>query len=142
MNRRSVKPVKRFTAQLTQPYKYTFTAPVMCSQQLSLLRLMNKSLISKIYFAQCLFISKIIHLQKSYLLIRCYKTRFFLSNINNTDGNSVQKQNTHTKHSEIPLTSFLSTPPFLRENSDPLFLWKLWRLKPPSLQVWLSTWQN
>ena len=31
-----------------------------------------------------------------YLLIRCYKTRFFLRNTNNTDRNGVNKQNTHT----------------------------------------------
>ena len=32
----------------------------------------------------------------------CYKTKFFLWNTNNTDRNSVNKQNTHThtKHSE------------------------------------------
>ena len=46
-------------------------------------------------------VCKIIH-----LLIRCYKTRFFLWNTNNTDRNSVNKQNKHTytniqvKHSE------------------------------------------
>ena len=38
----------------------------------------------------------IIHLQKSYLLIRCYKSRFFLWNTNNNDRNGVNKQNTHT----------------------------------------------
>ena len=38
----------------------------------------------------------------TYLFIRCYKTRFFLSNTNNTDRNGENKQNTHThtKHSE------------------------------------------
>ena len=37
-----------------------------------------------------------------YLLIRCYKTRFFLGNTNNTDRNGVNKQHTYTytKHSE------------------------------------------
>ena len=39
-----------------------------------------------------------------YLLIRCYKTRFFQWNTNNADRNGVNKQNTHThtrtKHSE------------------------------------------
>ena len=68
-------------SRLTHPYKYIFSPTVMCSQQPSLLHWMNNSLISKIYFPQCLFFSKIIHLQKSYLLIRCYKTRFFLWNI-------------------------------------------------------------
>ena len=72
----------------------------MCSQQLPLLFLINNSLISKIYFPICLFFSKIIHLQKSCLLIRCYKTRFFLCNTNNTNRSCVNKQNTHTKHSE------------------------------------------
>ena len=52
------------------------------------------------HFAQCLSFSKIIHLLKPYQLIRCYKTRFFLWNTNNTDRNAVNKQNTHTKHSE------------------------------------------
>ena len=45
---------------LTHPYKYKFTPSVMCSQQWSLLHWMNNSLISKIYFPQCLFFSKII----------------------------------------------------------------------------------
>ena len=49
----------------THQHKYIFTPPVMCSQQLSLLHWMNNSLISKIYFPQCLFFSKIIDLQKS-----------------------------------------------------------------------------
>ena len=39
---------------LTHPYKYIFTPTVMCSQQLSLLHWMKNSLISKIYFLQCL----------------------------------------------------------------------------------------
>ena len=92
-------------SRLTQPYKYTFTAPVMCSQQPSLLRCMNKSQISKIYFPQCLFFSKIIHLQKSYLLIRCYNTRFFLWNITNTDRNSVKnKTHTHTPNTQRKIT--------------------------------------
>ena len=49
-------------SRLTQPYKYIFISPAMCSQQLSLLHWMNNSLIPKIYFLQCLFFSKIIHL--------------------------------------------------------------------------------
>ena len=57
---------------------------------------------TKMYFPQCLFYLKIIHLQKPYLLIRCYKTSLFLWSGNNTDINGVNKQNTHThtKHSE------------------------------------------
>ena len=35
-----------------------------------------------------------------YLLIRCYKTMFFLRSTNNADRNGINKQNTHTKHSE------------------------------------------
>ena len=43
------------------PFKHIFTPTVMCSQHLSLLYWMNNSLISKMYFPQCLFFSKIIH---------------------------------------------------------------------------------
>ena len=35
-----------------------------------------------------------------YMFIRCNKTNFFLQNINNTDRNGVNKQNTHSKHLE------------------------------------------
>ena len=66
---------------------------------------MNNSLISKTNFPQCLFFSKIIHLLKAYLLIRCYMTRFFLSSTNNADRNGVNKQNTHTHtHTHTPNT--------------------------------------
>ena len=90
------------TSRLTHACKYIFTPLLMCSLQLSLLHWMNNSLISKIDFRQCLFCSKIIHLQKLYLLIRCYKIRFFLWNTNNTDRNGANKQNKHThkQHSE------------------------------------------
>ena len=81
---------------LTHPYKYIFIPTAISSQQLSLLHWMKNSLISKIYFPQCLSFSKTIHLQKPYLLIRCYKTRFFLWNTDNTDRNGVNKQNKHT----------------------------------------------
>ena len=78
-----------------------FTPPVMCSQQLSLLQWMNNSLISKFYFPQCLFFSKLFTCESIYLLIRCYKTGFFIWNTNNTDGNGVNKQNiTHREQSE------------------------------------------
>ena len=63
--------------------------------QLSLFHWMKNSVISKIYFPQCLFCSRIIHLQKSYLLIRRYNNTFFLWNTNNTDTNGANKQNTH-----------------------------------------------
>ena len=49
-------------SRLTDPYEYICTPPVMCSQQLSLLYLINNSLISTIYFPQRIFFSKIIHL--------------------------------------------------------------------------------
>ena len=53
------------------------------------------------YFPQCLYsILKVI-----YLLIRCYKTRFFLWNTDNTDRNGANKQNTHTHtHTNTPNT--------------------------------------
>ena len=47
--------------RLTRPYKHIFTTPVMCWEKLSLLRWMNNSLISKIYFPLCLFCAKPIH---------------------------------------------------------------------------------
>ena len=53
--------------RLTQPSKYIFTPLAMCSQQLSLLHWMGNLLISKNYFPQCLFFSRIIHLQGSYV---------------------------------------------------------------------------
>ena len=87
------------------------------------------------------------------LLIRCYKTRFFQWNTNNTDRNGVNKQNTHThtpntqrkitlervssmKISDTPFfkatTPILPTPPFLWEKSEPsLFFWKFQKLTPP-----------
>ena len=40
-------------------------------------------------------VQKSIHLKIIQLLIRCYKTRFFLWNTNNTDRNGVSKQHTH-----------------------------------------------
>ena len=36
----------------------------------------------------------------AYLFIRCNKTKFFLWNINNTDKNGKNEQNTHTKYLE------------------------------------------
>ena len=47
---------------MTHTYKYIFTYIFMCSQQLYLLPWMNNSMILKIYFPQCFFFSKIIHL--------------------------------------------------------------------------------
>ena len=127
----------------------------MCSQQQSLLHWMDNSLISKNYFPQCLFCSKIIHLQKSYLLIRCYKIGFFLLNTNNTDRNGVNKQNTHTtlrerqhwkvlvsiKISYTPLFKttlpILPTPPFLWKKPEPPLFSKMSKTQttPPSLPL-------
>ena len=39
-----------------------------------------------------------------YLLIRWYKTRFLLGNINNTDRNGENKQNTHTPNTQRKIT--------------------------------------
>ena len=69
----------------------------MCSQQLSLLHWMTHSLISKIYLPQCIFFSKTIHLHKSYI---CWVDAIGLrssSETNNTDRNSVNKQNIYIK---------------------------------------------
>ena len=81
----------------TQPYKYLFTPPVTCSQQLSLLHWMNNSLILNNNFPHGLFFSRIIHLCKSYLLIWCYETRLSVWNTNNTGRNGVNKITTHTR---------------------------------------------
>ena len=61
---------------------------------------MKNSLISKNYFPQYLLFSKLIHLQKSYLVIECFKTMLFLCN---TDGNGVNAQNIQTKQGKITL---------------------------------------
>ena len=81
--------------RLTHAYKYIFTSPVMCLQQLCVLHWMNNLLISKIYFPQWLCYWKIIHLWKSYLFIRFIKSKFLLRNANNTDRNGINKENTH-----------------------------------------------
>ena len=78
--------------------------------------------------------SKIIYLQKSYLLIRCYNTRFILWNTNNTNRNGVNKQNTHTHthtHTHTTLREGLhwkglvsmkiSYTPLFENNPPPLF---------------------
>ena len=39
-----------------------------------------------------------------YLLIRCYESRFFLWNTNNTDRNGVNKQKTHTPNTQRKIT--------------------------------------
>ena len=76
--------------RLTQPSKYIFTPLAMCSQQLSLLHWMGNLLISKNYFPQCLFFSRIIHLQGSYV--------YWLNAIRlgSSDNNGVTHTHTHT----------------------------------------------
>ena len=85
-------------SRLTHPYKYIFTPTIMFSQQLSLLYWINNYWYQKFTFCFTflLFCSKIIHLQKSYLFIGCYKIRFFLWNTNITERNDVNKQNTQS----------------------------------------------
>ena len=50
------------TNRMAHPYKYILTPSVISSQQLCVLYWMNNSLISKIYFLQCLCFLKITHL--------------------------------------------------------------------------------
>ena len=83
---------------ITQPYKYIFTPPAMCSQQLTLLHWMDNSLISKNYVPQCLFFSRIIHLQRSYI---CWLDAIRLGSSNNT---GVTKQNTHISNTPRKIT--------------------------------------
>ena len=60
---------------------------------------LNNSLISKIYFPQCLFLKNYSLIEVVYLLITCNKTKFFLRK--NTDRNGVNKKTyTQTKHLE------------------------------------------
>ena len=84
-------------SRMIDPYKYIFKPTVTCSQQLSLLQWMKNSMTSNIFFPYCLFFSKI-------MLIRCYKTRFFLWNTNNTDRNGVNKTHTHTRNTQRKIT--------------------------------------
>ena len=109
---------------------------------------MNNSLISKIYFPKYFLFKNYSLVKVIYLLIRCYKTRFFLWNTNNTDRNGVNKENTYTKHSEKDNTGkcylvwisvipyhfkiISPTPPFFGKNLNPHFFQKFWKLKAPS----------
>ena len=78
---------------------YTLTA--LCSQQLSLLYWIKNSLISLIYFPQCVFFSKKIFTCKSHICwLECYKTRFFLWNTNNTERNGLNTQNAHAPNTQ------------------------------------------
>ena len=93
------------SSRLTHPYKFIFTLPVMCSQELSLLHWMNNSLnhyYKKITFHNVFSFQKLFICKSQYMLIRWSKAMFFLWNTNNTDRNGANKQNTytHTKHSE------------------------------------------
>ena len=94
-------------------------------------------MISKSYFRRCLFFSRIIHLQRSYI---CWVDAIRLGSANNT-GVSTQNTHTYTKHSKKdnigkgqyenkwyhpfltpppPPTPILSTLPF--------FMGKIWTL--------------
>ena len=86
------------TNRLTHPYKCILTPPAMCSQQLSVLHWIIHWY-QKITFHNVFSFKKLL-VQSVYLFIRCNKTKFFLRNTNNTDKNSVNQQNTHTKHLE------------------------------------------
>ena len=75
-----------------------------------------------------------------YLLISCYKTRFFLScETNNTDRNGVNKEHAHTSNpqSNITLSMKISDTP-LFQTAPPLFYQPLHfygkNLNPPFFQ--------
>ena len=96
----------------------------MCSQQLSLLHWMNNSLISKIYFPQCLFFSKIIHLLKSYIswldavrLRYSCKTQIIL-----IEMVQINKTYRHTKHLQITLEEGLEVLSFREMKRKALIL--------------------
>ena len=66
---------------------------------------MDNSLISKNYFPRCLFFSRIIHMQRSYIC-RWYKVGF-------SHNTGARKQNTHTHthtHTHAPNTQRKITP--------------------------------
>ena len=62
----------------------------------------------KFTFHSIFSLQKLFYCKSHHLLIRCYKTRFFLWNTNNTDRNGINKQNTtHTythTHTHTPNT--------------------------------------
>ena len=77
-----------------------------------------------------------------YLLISCYKTRFFMWNANNIDRNGVNKQNTHENENfsiKISDTTpfFKTTPPILA--TPPIFMGKIWTPPPPFFWKILKT---
>ena len=70
-------------------------------------------------------------------MIRCYKTRFFLWNTNNTDRNGVNKQNTHTSNTQRKITlQRVSCPLAFFKTNPPIFLGKIWT--PPPLPFFLN----
>ena len=97
------------TTGMTQPNKNIFTRSVMCSQQLTLLHWMNNSLKSKIYFPMFFLLKNYLLVKVIHLLIRCYKTRFFLWNTYNIDRNDVNKQITHTPALKITTSQWSLT---------------------------------
>ena len=97
------------TTGMTQPNKNIFTRSVMCSQQLPLLHWMNNSLKSKIYFPMFFLLKNYLLVKVIHLLIRCYKTRFFLWNTYNIDRNDVNKQITHTPALKITTSQWSLT---------------------------------
>ena len=89
----------------------------MCSRQPSLLPWMDNSQISKNYFLRCLFVSTIIHLQRSYI---CWLDAIGLGSLNST---GVSKQNTHIIQTlrkryywkELVSMKISDTSPFLKQ---------------------------
>ena len=70
-----------------------------------------------------------------YQLIRCYKTRFFSRNTNDTDRNGVNKQNTHATSTErkITLDMFVS----MKVSDTPFF-----KTNPPILPTPPFSWEE
>ena len=104
-----------------------------CVLILSSLHSTNNSLISKIYFPQCFFFSKIRHLLKTCLLIRCWKSRFFL-------WNGVNKQSTHTDtDTQTQTHTHTHTPNNQRKITPPFGIWTIVsRGKLPPVRVGVS----
>ena len=102
---------------------------LLCAHSSYLVITLNEELteIKNLLSTRFFFISKMIHLQKSYLLIRCYKARFFLWKTNNTDRNGVNKQNTYTPNTQRNIIHWKGlagmkigdTPPFLPPPPSP-----------------------
>ena len=69
----------------------------MYSKQLSLLNGMDNS---KNYIPQCLFFSRIIHLQRPYMMLKDYVLQIILVQANETHTHTHTHTHTQTKHSE------------------------------------------